>query len=46
MEYFTDAKVFIYDEKSDEVQYKRTYDHIDADRLIPSNAGKCDGDLL
>ena len=46
MEYFTDAKVFIYDEKSDEVQYKRTYDHIDAERLKPSNTGKCDGDLL
>ena len=46
MEYFTDAKVFIYDEQSDEIQYKRSYEHIDASRLLPSNAGKCDGDLL
>jgi len=46
MEYFIDAKVFVFNEATNRVEYKETYDHLAAERFEPSNLGKLDGNLL
>ena len=46
MEYFQDAKTFVYNEQTDKVEYKRTYDHIAPERFLKVNRGSLDGDLL
>ena len=46
LEYFQEAKVFLYDEATDEVVYKQTYDHVPQERFLLENHFKIDGDML
>lgn len=47
MEYFMDAKCFVYNETTDSVEYKESYeDHIDPARLLPGNNKKFDAELF
>ena len=46
MEYFADAKVFVFNEQTGKVEYKENYDHIPRERLEPANLNTVDGNLL
>ena len=46
LEYFQDAKNFVFNRDTQQIEYKTNYDHIPAERLLPKNIGKCDGNIL
>ena len=46
MEYFADAKCFVYNTQTEQVEYKETYDHVPRERLEPENLNTVDGNLL
>lgn len=47
MEYFRDAKCFVYDTATDSVEYKKDYDtHIPKERMMPDNEYAFDAELM
>ena len=46
MEYFADAKCFVYNIETGQVEYKENYDHVPRERLEPANLNTVDGNLL